>query len=370
MKLKKSNKNKRGGEYNDQQYLPPSFKLLGSGSFGCVIQPALMKNTTDNYVDNNYVGKLFKSKDEFDDELRQLDIIKRYNIDPNNTFTVKLITQNEININDIYNIQDVYKCILDNHAENNNRSVYQIVLENGGKSLHSLNTLNTSITFEKLIQILEPFLLGVQRMHSVGFVHLDIKPLNILFNGDKLSLIDFGLSTTSDNVFNENNKYILKSSNQYYYYPDDFLIANHMLQYRYKKGEDFLNEMNTYINFDNAFNQALLSKHGEMNMHIVKNALNEYIRDIKEKFKNNLDGITFENIFDRTMALKSDIYSLTSLFSKLNDITTYDNFDKQKRERQENFVKEMFSYCKEHNPLKRKSINEIVSIFKLRVSQL
>lgn len=350
MKLKRKN----GGNFVQNGEPKIQFVLIGSGAYGCVVQPSIMKNTESNYINNNYVGKIFYDKVEYEEELQQLNSFKLLNIDPDNKFTVKTISYGELSLkDDIQNVSSLYNCIIKhNRGGFASGTVYQIILENGGKTLYSLTEKDISISFKKMLHLVGPFLLGIQRMHNAGFVHLDIKPLNILLNENKLSLIDFGLSMSNSSVFKEDLAGIL--SGVYNYYPDELNIAYNMLKHRNKRGREFLDELSSYINdTDGNFHKNLFQKHKEY-MYVVIQELNNYVDEIYKENITNINNITFESIFNKSLTHKIDTYSLSSLFSKLHDITKYENKE------QEQAIEQLFNYCKQANPNKRKNINEIV----------
>ncbi|KAH8927404.1 kinase-like protein [Atractiella rhizophila] len=68
---------------------------------------------------------------------------------------------------------------------------YQILVLPLGKPLRTLKSqLDTALASSLCEQLLE----AVGFMHSQGFVHLDLKPDNLVVTGDTLQIIDFGLS--------------------------------------------------------------------------------------------------------------------------------------------------------------------------------
>lgn len=382
--MKKKNKTKGGNDYdnydnydnyeNDNTYdnvyqEDISFKLLGSGTYGCVIKPAIFFDDNKNYIKNDYIAKVLYRKSSFDDEIKQLQMIQK--IDPDNTFTVKIVnTEQTIKYKDIRNIPDLYDCIKDkldtfldkrriemDRDEKDNYVLYEIIQEYGGTPLAKINADNTKITFKNAVVLLETFLSGIEKMHNNGLIHLDIKPDNMVLSSTKLSLIDFGLSSSIENVFVNDKNYLLESA--YLYYPDEFNIARHMMDNQKKTGLQFLKEMIKYIETDQKFHQSLFIKHKE-NMLLVQKALLMFVEDIYKNAEktNTLNDISFSSVFNESLALKSDVYSLASLIKIFNDIIDYNN------SHQKNFIQILFDFCKQPNPYKRKDIFEIVKKFK------
>jgi serine/threonine protein kinase len=76
--------------------------------------------------------------------------------------------------------------------------------------------------------MLPSMLHGLSRMIQQGYVHLDIKPANILYNqnDNKLYLIDFGLISSLKHIKSEEG--IL--SHNYLYYPPEFKILAYKKQ--------------------------------------------------------------------------------------------------------------------------------------------
>ena len=71
-------------------------------------------------------------------------------------------------------------------------------LEEGGSLEHHLYQLGTQFSMAEKICILAGISRGLTALHSIGIVHADLKPANVLLSGDnppKIRLSDFGLSS-------------------------------------------------------------------------------------------------------------------------------------------------------------------------------
>jgi hypothetical protein len=76
-----------------------------------------------------------------------------------------------------------------------NGTAYMIMECVQGRTLESVLAERTRLGPEEVATILEPLLVGLERVHAAGFLHRDIKPANILLRPDgRPTLIDFGAS--------------------------------------------------------------------------------------------------------------------------------------------------------------------------------
>ena len=140
-------------------------KLIGDGSYGCVIQPPIMKNIKKTYIkytDKNKkdVGKIFKinykSYNEFDKELKIF--LQRYKtIKDFDKLSIKLKGANSISTINKYD--ELYDCLIDNKrydsSLNDKDNVYQIIYEYAGTNLHDLKC--KTINFNKFTNMLYNF---------------------------------------------------------------------------------------------------------------------------------------------------------------------------------------------------------------------
>ena len=326
--------------------------LIGKGSYGCVIKPAIIDKFEKRYIEydnesDNDVGKLFKNIDEkyFKKELKILKGIDK--IDPNSIFTVKLKGANAIS-EDIFKSQssDIKDCLdIREHSYGlspSKKLIYQIIIENGGKEVKKIS--NYSVDYIHFLEMFKTFLFGIKNMHSVDLIHRDIKPENILVSDNKISLIDFGISEQADKIFNKENYDYL--SYLYPYYPPEFFIASILLKYRNNK-ERFIVKLDNII--DILQNNYLNIMFKEKKIYSIVNELQDFINEIK------LRNYGYYDVFNKDLAYKSDIYGLSFIINEFANKLIYTN------ENQKIAVYNLYKMCSEINPYKRANIDDLIS---------
>ena len=321
--------------------------LIGKGSYGCVIKPPIITNYEKIYIEYNDiaqddVGKLFKSggEDNFKKELKILKGIN--NLDQDGDFTIKLKGANAFPDSLLLSNDNELKNCLDVKERTFKLLVYQIILENGGKEIEVLTKY--SIPYEKFIRLFYIFLNGIKKMHSNNLIHRDIKPVNVLMSDTKISLIDFGISEDADKVYSKENYSYL--SYLYPYYPIEFFIASILLKYRNDK-DKFQNKLDTVIDIlqENYLNNMFKEK----KIYSIINEIQDFINEIK------LRNYSYHDIFNADMAYKCDIYSLSFIIDKFANKIIYQN------ESQKILIYNLYKMCSEINPLKRASIDKLLS---------
>lgn len=204
-----------------------SSKFIASGSYGCAIRPGY--NCNNNNTQAKTVSKLFSSKTEWEYEIEQNNLIRE--LDNNNKFTIKMISSCKIDKHFIKNnVNNIDKCdIIDEEPV-----IYQIVYEDGGKDLRDLFTDNDLLVYyphidikeflKKMLNIFE----GLKQLEARGITHRDVKLDNLLYDGNKITLIDFGLALKKTEVYSVENLRLYRD-NKVYYYPNEPKL------YTYKK---------------------------------------------------------------------------------------------------------------------------------------
>jgi hypothetical protein len=199
--------------------------FVASGSYACIFSPPLScsphghgnKPRRIKTFGNRKVGKVFEDSDA---ALREAEIQRIVRtVDPNNTFTVKYIGC--CRISSIAQRDGIASC--DKNVQSNKNM--QLIYGYGGQDLWNVigstdKGGNTNDIFVKLFLKFEPLFRGVHRLNEMGYLHLDIKVENIVFDGHKLSLVDFGLMNTKSQMMSKSQNSHL--SYDYPYYPPEF----------------------------------------------------------------------------------------------------------------------------------------------------
>ncbi len=342
---------------------------IGSGSYGCAIKPGFSCSLNNEIVDKS-ISKLFSKEMAYKEEVeinRKVALL-----DKNNKFTLKMISNCQITpayINS--NVSNINNCkIIENQPK-----IYQIVYEYGGMDLHKLfiqshiisayPNLNIYDFLKKVIEILK----GLELLLKNGLVHRDIKMENILYNGEKIILIDFGLLTTVDEVYNERNLELYYDlDNKIFHYPSEIVLLAGLLLKRELSDtttpliHSFLNLVAYFIkSYKNKFNQTpeYLREIERLNSYLFakSTAYNSYFKATYNKETIslfNMDEITL------TIAKKFDIYQIGIVIYELiiAMITIYNPNEIKKIPLG---IFQLLREMLEPNPLERIGITEAIS---------
>lgn len=282
-------------------------KFIASGTYGCVITPAFNCNT-DNDILENSVSKLFTNKHDYEIEIANHNMIT--SIDKNNDFTLKLISNCEIDTSFINkNTDNIERCDLKNKKD----KFYQIIYEYGGYDLlyyfNVKRDIDISIFFKNFIKIIK----GIKALIINGITHNDIKLNNILFNGTKISLIDFGLITDIDTLLDLESIYKYKANSRYYY-PDELMLysAIKLNSYSFKHNLLILNSSNLLI-YLNEYLHLYMVKYKQLPKYLEEiQKLNKFITiraSENYKFLKTKKNINLTKI-SKLIGPKLDIYQL------------------------------------------------------------
>lgn len=164
-------------------------KLLGSGTYGCVYTPPVKcaVNTEYNQKYKDHVMKVMNGEDAWD-EIETGILINA--IDPKHEYFVPMSSE---------------WCSLD-HSDPALQSCESYVNDSfGGVGYHGHFMENAGISLKEfikskvinvkgLISIMKHLIMGLNKLHSIGICHMDIKEPNVMMLGTRPRFIDFGLS--------------------------------------------------------------------------------------------------------------------------------------------------------------------------------
>lgn len=158
---------------------------LGKGSFGEVYKV--------REKEKEYALKVIENpKKEGIKSLKEIDIISRIQ-HPNLTKAEKVVSE--------YNGEKIVTGILMEIADSD---MYKIITDK-------------NFTTPKRLDFLNQVTLGLKYLHDSNYLHMDIKPLNILIFGDKAKLTDFGLSLVLEDI----------NGKKFKYYPNSLMTIDH-----------------------------------------------------------------------------------------------------------------------------------------------
>ena len=216
------------------------YKLIGSGSYGCVVQPPYNKNVLKVYKDyvkqeKTDIGKIFKSANddsEFRKEYEQYTRLMK--IPKFEKLSVPMKGANRVLLKDVNS--EIQECV-EEYLTQNELKVDQIIYEYGGRSIKDLTSKIKYGTFMRmfyeLLDAFEPFCMEKDRLHG------DISYGNILINDKKLSIIDFGFEQSQTGFFtNNNNKSFF--NHLYIFYPPEYKISYGLYMNNSRKIDDLL----------------------------------------------------------------------------------------------------------------------------------
>ena len=170
--------------------------VVGEGTYGCVHKPPL-NCEGENIPTPNKVTKLMKDS-EAKKELKEYQIMKK--VDPNDKYYLGTPKSCKVDIN-AYNKLSADKC---RRLKSKDRLIIDhlskytlLVMEDGGDNLEDYSKKaagNSSLnSLERFWLEAHRAFMGVKAFLDHGVIHHDLKPHNIVYDGERVNFIDFGL---------------------------------------------------------------------------------------------------------------------------------------------------------------------------------
>lgn len=281
-----------------------SRKFLSKGSYGCVFNPPIPCANQET-LHRGTVGKIFEHQQDFEEEVRAYQLVKM--LDPNHKWSLPIVKGCEIDTTALELDEEVARCPF--MTMDTKHLYFQLVIPYGGITLWNLFT-NYRVPVEWAILYLEQVLSALSTMVTKGYVHLDIKPMNVLVHEGRVLLIDFSLLQETSQVYKESNMYLMKA--KYIWYPPEFYIyaslhkdSNADVESRSRKSL-YVYDIPKYG-----------LKHDASELKKQQRAIGRYMRFVVHNEK--LDDLQFNT----EMAKKIDIYSTGVTFLNLFEMKGY-----------------------------------------------
>lgn len=281
-------------------------RLLGEGGFGCVFQPEIpcVKDIVHLSKKKHHirqVSKIFTVNDSVQIENAFSKML--YSWDKEGKFFVvptKLCktTLPEIRKNSAADLCESLQRV-------RTRYVSQIVMPYAGEDLLNyleghIRTYSTKFSLATWIKLLNNVFIGLQIMHQQGYIHLDIKLDNIIYDGTRARISDFGLSTRRQKVYSNN---LQDLSIDYLPYPFEIILTNYK---RFALCEEILGCKSLYYEY-----MKSLYSFGRENAEIFLqyHPIEEVMNEVQKLEKWTLDEASWFEIL-REQTGKIDVYSV------------------------------------------------------------
>ena len=205
------------------------YKVIGEGTYGCVVEPALDCQTPADY--QNKVSKVMKIEDAVD-ELEEYDSLKTIpNID-NYTVSIPTFCKPKLGVKFSTVVRNCTARLVRDTYKSNPKGLAILLMENGGLDVHNfVNRIFPDLQINdqnKFLTAILDAIKGVQYFNKMDIIHQDIKAPNMVYNikTNKLKFIDFGLMTTKTKFIESSSRNRNWFAQSWDYFPPEFSCAN------------------------------------------------------------------------------------------------------------------------------------------------
>ena len=328
------------------------YKVIGEGTYGCVVEPALDCQTPADY--QNKVSKVMKIEDALD-ELKEYDFLKKIpNID-NYTVSIPTFCKPKLGLKFSTVVRNCTGKLVRETYKSNPKGLAILLMENGGLDLYNfIDKIFPKLEINdqnKFLTAILDAIKGVQFFNKNNIIHQDIKAQNMVYNikTNKLKFIDFGLMTTKTTFIQSSRRNQNWLAQSWDYYPPEFSCANFSHFVRLDKCKPYLNDYapdyNAFINvmantFDSYCLSLALKKLFRRDIPLGYREANPFFKEARELFAKYCDN----NPMDRY----DDLDELINQYRNL--LQTHGIYDKQNPTPSKNIVKEAESLSLQSDP--------------------
>lgn len=281
--------------------MPRGGKVLAEGAYGCVVSPSPKCSTTSS--PKNTVAKLFAENDLMDEEYTLAKEVAK--IDPSRKWSIPVYGKCQMQVKELAK-EDREGCTSTKKMYDDNFVSY-MVMDYGGTSLDEYVANRVQMDITVFCSIFETCLSAIHMMHKAGFMHLDIKPGNILYNAStkKCYLIDFSLMRKMDHRFyTEEHEYLFSA--RYPWYPPEFPILERGVLFNYYDSPGIKSAICEL--YDRAFAREKIKIFKPLELGTMAYEILDFIDALKRKKNPNVWSIM--NSQYNEMLPKVDVFSL------------------------------------------------------------
>lgn len=303
-------------------------KVIGEGTYGCVIEPALKCTTEQDY--DNKVSKVMKYSDAVK-ELREYDSLKSIPDIEKYAVRVPVLCDPKLGVDFSTVVRKCKGSRVRGTYKENQRRLAILLMENGGLDLNnfSINIFPELETDDqnKFLTAFLDVIKGVQFFNKMDILHQDIKAGNMVYSlkTNKMKFIDFGLMTTKTQFIKSSSRNENRFAQTWSYYPPEFSCANFSdfddldkcMQYRNDYSEKNEPDHDAFIKdmadtFDSYCLTLALSKLMERYLPIGYNNPTPFFKEATSLFKKYCE----DNLLDRYDDLNELIINYRNLLKK------------------------------------------------------
>ena len=332
------------------------YKVIGEGTYGCVVEPALDCQTPADY--QNKVSKVMKIEDAVD-ELKEYDFLKKIpNID-NYTVSIPTFCKPKLGLKFSTVVRNCTGKLVRETYKSNPKGLAILLMENGGLDLYNfIDKIFPKLEINdqnKFLTAILDAIKGVQFFNKKNIIHQDIKAQNMVYNikTNKLKFIDFGLMTTKTKFIQSSSKNTNWFAQSWDYFPPEFSCANFSdfddlnkcKQYRDEYKDNGEHDHDAFINdmantFDSYCLSLALKKLFRRDIPLGYREANPFFKEARELFAKYCD----HNPMDRYDNLDELIDQYRNL------LKTHGIYDKQNPTPSKNIVKEAETLSLQRDP--------------------
>ena len=293
-------------------------KVVGEGTYGCVVKPSLKCVEKDKYSYKNRVSKIMRTDDAIEEKNEMVDLVKIPGIEK---YIIRMpeICKPDVNA-EFLSVAGTcenrrVKGEISKIKRNRQFGLRLLLLDDGGVNLHDFATQVSPTLSEKDIKIfLTSFIHlfeGIELLRNHDIVHYDLKSQNVVYNIEtgSIRIIDFGMIRKKSEFIREGKQGRNVNAKSWNYYPPENSCANR-IQYDFEKCSAYRKD---FLNFDEFIDKAV----NTFDTYCMTYALKKLMPKLYQNCKHVSSGFATEsmNLFE--------LYCLKNVFYRRGDLQRF-----------------------------------------------